>query len=118
MPRQSGQVLAVVPSRAPLPAQVVHGHGRLEAHLAAGTEDGLSEPDLQHDLGVGTLAAAAALAARTEALVEEGVEQVPEPAGETERVAAAGAGASARLRDRTCRSAAGAPGRAASRRRR
>ncbi len=69
-----------MPSRAPLPAQVAHVDVSLEVDLAAGAEDRLREPDLEHDLGVGALAPRAAGPVGREALVEEDVEQVPEAA--------------------------------------
>ena len=65
-PRQSGQVLGARPFAGAAAGTGRAGHRRLEVHLATGAEDGLCEADLQHDLGVGTLAAAAAGAAGAE----------------------------------------------------
>ena len=59
-PGTRGRCSRVVPSRAPLPAQVVQVTGALRLTSRRVAEDGICEPDLQHDLGVGALAARSA----------------------------------------------------------
>ena len=110
-PRHSGQVVALVPSRAPLPEQVAQLTGALRLTSRRVPNTASASRSMHHDLGVGALTTpSTGVPAGPEALIEKGrLEPGPaSQAAETEgspECQKTGYRCRARHRGRTCRSA-------------